>query len=308
VRRRVTAALLGTLLTSQFTIGAGMAGAQPVPSDTSATGELLGGGGGAAVTADFQPNGNGNGGGGGGGGGRGDNSGITCRLTFATGAGSRSDDLSGEELQAAYDQQVGAGRSSVAVVRICSDEQGTIVSTELIDWAPGTPVQVDPAALAEMAREWLVFPVPSGETSPPLATGTVAQLPTYVAIDNWAAVSRTATAGPVTATVIATPARQTWRVGGEVVVECDGPGVLVEAGATAPPEACAWTPEHSSAGQPTRSESGEPCFDVTITLTWDVRWTSTGAGGAGGPLDDGTRSSRTCIVVAEVQAVVSGER
>jgi hypothetical protein len=304
----VTAALLGTLLTSQFTIGAGMAGAQ-VPSDTSATGELLGNQQGAGVTAEFNSSQPGNGGGSGGGGGGNDNSGITCRLTFATGAGSRTDSLTGDELQAAYDQQVEAGRESVAVVRVCSDEAGNIVSTELIDWAPGTPVDVDPQVLAQMASEWLAFPRPVGETSPPLATGTVAQLPTFLVIDNWAPVSRTATAGTVSATVTATPIRQTWTIEGEVVAECNRPGVLVDAGAAPPPEACGWTPEHSSAGEPRRhEETGEPCFDVTVTLTWDVRWTSEGAGGASGVLDEGTSDSNACVVVAEVQAVVSGER
>lgn len=305
MRRRVAAALLGALL-SQFIIGVGTADAQQVPSDTSATGELLGNQQGAGVTAQFNNTRPGGGGGGGGGGGN-DNSGITCRLTFATGAGSRSDSLSGEELQAAYDQQVAAGRDAVSVVRICSDEAGNIVSTELIDWAPGTPVEVDPEVLAEMAREWLTFPAPAGDTSPPLATGTVAQLPTYLRIENWADVSRTATAGPVSATVTATPVRQAWSIGGDVVAQCDRPGVLVEAGAQAPADACGWTPEHSSAGQRTRSESGEPCFNVTVTMTWDVSWTSNVVDGVQG-LPAGTSSSTACVVVAEVQAVVSGER
>jgi hypothetical protein len=300
----VTAALLGTLLTSQFMIGVGVAGAQ-VPSDTSATGELLGNQQGAGVTAEFRNTQPGNGGEGGGGGGN--NSGITCRLTFATGAGSRSDSLSSDELQAAYDQQVAAGRDSVAVVRICSDATGNIISTELIDWAPGTPVDVDPAVLAGMAREWLEFPAPAGDTSPPLATGTVAQLPTYLWIDNWAAVSRTATAGPVRATVTATPVRQTWSIDGAQVASCDGPGAAVAAGAAAPPHACGWTPEHSSAGQRNRSASGEPCFNVTVTMAWDVSWTSNVVGGVQ-PLPGGTSSSVACVVVAEVQAVVSGGR
>ena len=305
MRSRSMRGLAGVVLASLFVLGVVIpASGQVPPNDTSATGELLGNQQGAGVTAEFSSArpGNGNGGGGGGGG----NSGITCRLTFDSGSLGSDAPLTQDELQAAYDREVGQGGSSVAVVRVCSDEAGNIVSTQLINWTPGTPVAVDPAVLAQMAREWLEFPAPAGETSPPLATGTVAQLPTYLAIDNWADVARTATAGPVSATVTARPVRQAWSIDGTVVAECNRPGVLVESGAPAPAEACGWTPEHSSAGQRTRSASGEPCFNVTVTMTWDVSWTSTGAGGAGGPLDPGTSQSTACVVVAEVQAVVSG--
>jgi hypothetical protein len=303
VRRRVAAALLGALLT-QSMIGVGVAGAQVPQGDGSATGELLGNDG-AGVNVDFRASDPGETATGGR---RGrSNSNIVCRLTFATGSGRTNESLTQEELQAAYDQQVAAGRDSVSVVRVCADQNGNIVSTELINWAPGTPIDVDPEVLAMTARNWLRFPAPAGETSPPLATGTVAQLPTYLAIDNWAAVSETASAGPVSATVTATPVRQAWSIGGDVVAQCDRPGVLVEAGAPAPADACGWTPEHSSAGQRTRSESGEPCFNVTVTMTWDVSWTSNVVDGVQG-LPAGTSSSTACVVVAEVQAVVSGER
>jgi hypothetical protein len=298
--------LVGVGLTGLSIVGAAVSVGAQTPNDTSATGELLGNQQGAGVTAEFSGNQQGTGTGGGGGGG--DNSGITCRLTFDSGSLGSDASLTQDQLQEAYDREVGQGGSSVAVVRVCADEAGNIVSTELIDWAPGTPVDVDPLVLAQMASDWLAFPTPVGEMSPPLATGTVAQLPTYLAIENWAAVSRTATAGPVSATVTATPVGQTWMLDGEVVAECDRPGVLVGSDAAAPPEACGWTPEHSSAGQPTRSESGEPCFDVTVTMRWDVRWTSVGAGGASGVLDEGISQSTACVVVAEVQALVTGER
>jgi hypothetical protein len=305
MRSRSMRALAAVVLASLPVLGiAGPARAQ-VPNDTSATGELLGNQQGAAVTAEFnssRPTG-GNGGGGGGGGG---NSGITCRLTFDSGSLVTDASLTQAQLQEAFDRESAQGGTSVAVVRVCSDQAGNIVSTDLIDWAPGTAVDADPADLAAMAREWLEFPSPAGDTSPPLATGTVAQLPTYLRIDNWDPVSRTATAGPVNATVTATPVRQTWSVDGHQVASCAGPGVEVEAGATAPAEACGWTPQHSSAGQRARSDAGEPCFTVTVTLTWDVSWTSNAAPGVH-ELPQGTSQSTACVVVAEVQAVVSGD-
>jgi hypothetical protein len=306
MRSRSMRVLASMVLAGLFLGAAAMPASGQTPNDTSATGELLGNQQGAGVTAEFNSGRPGTGSGGGGGGG-GDNSGITCRLGFDSGSLGSEASLTEDELQAAYDREVAQGGSSVAVVRVCSDAAGNIVSTELIDWAPGTPVNVDPEVLAEMAREWLVFPSPAGDTSPPLATGTVAQLPTFLRIENWDDVSRTATAGPVEATVTARPVRQAWSIDGQVVAECNRPGVLVEAGAEPPPEACGWTPEHSSAGQRGRSESGEPCFNVTVTMTWDVSWTSNVVDGVQA-LPAGTSSSNACVVVAEVQAVVSGER
>jgi len=61
-------------------------------------------------------------------------------------------------------------------------------------------------------------------------SGKLFSLPTYLFIDNWAPVSQSATAGPVTATVTARPTAQTWKVGGKTVASCDGPGALVETG------------------------------------------------------------------------------
>lgn len=302
MRGRVTRAVVGAALVGQVILAtATMAGAQ-TPSDTSAVGELLGGGQGAGVTARFDEARPGDGDGGGGGGGGGANSGITCRLTIPSSSG-RTDSASDADLQSEFDR-LPEGTETLAVVRICYDEAGNIISVDTIEWAPGVDTNIDPAVLAQMAREWLQFPTPAGDTTPPLATGTVAQLPTYLRIENWQDVSRTATAGPVSATVTARPVRQTWTVGGRQVASCNGPGVAVEDGQAPPADACGWTPEHSSAGQRSRSDSGEPCFNVTITMTWEVSWTSNVVDGVQ-PLPAGTSQSTACVVVAEVQAVVS---
>jgi hypothetical protein len=106
--------------------------------------------------------------------------------------------------------------------------------------------------------------------------------------------------------------RQTWDIRDTVrdttySVTCEGPGVAFDPSTgDAPPEgACQWTPPHSSAGQALRSEtSGEPCFEATVTVTWDVAWDSNV--GEGGSLGEGTSSSTACLVVGEVQAVVTG--
>lgn len=176
--------------------------------------------------------------------------------------------------------------------------------------APGpAPVLVDPAVLAASARSMIVFPAPVPRSSPGVEEGTYARLPTAFWVEGWAPVSESATAGPVTATVTARPLRQEWTVhdglrGTSETVSCDGQGEAVTAGSDAEP-ACGWTPTHSSAGQPSVTGSrGEACFATTVTVTWAVTWGSTL--GPGGSLGTGTSSADTCLIVAEIQAVVTG--
>jgi hypothetical protein len=212
------------------------------------------------------------------------------------------------ELQALFDA---GGGQPVRVRRTCMDARGNLISTLGDNWSPaaGAPVLVDPRVLAETARASFMFPAPVVVTSPPAGSGTYAQLPTFFTVQNWAPVSRGAVAGPVTATVTATPVRQTWTIrdsarGTAATVSCDGPGAAYDPGRPLEvqlPPVCGWTPEHSSAGQSSAGGSGEACFATTVTLAWDVRWTSNIA--PGGPLGEGTSTTNMCLVVAELQAV-----
>jgi hypothetical protein len=138
-------------------------------------------------------------------------------------------------------------------------------------------------------------------------------LPTFFFVENWGDVSGQATAGPVTATVTATPVRQTWEIrdtfrGGTETVSCEGPGAAFDPSRPLEdqlPPACGWTPWHSSAGQRQHGGvRGEACFPTTVTLAWDVSWGSNI--GAGGTLGEGASSTELCLVVAELQAVVDG--
>src|SRR5262249_7493086 len=138
---------------------AATAEAQVPPSDTTATGDLLGGGSGAQVNVGFRsssPGDNADGRQGR------SNSNIVCRLTFDSGSVGNDGSLTRDPLQAAYDREVAQGGTSVAVVRVCADQNGNIVSAQVINWTPGTPVNVDPAELAATARSWLQFPAPAG--------------------------------------------------------------------------------------------------------------------------------------------------
>jgi hypothetical protein len=291
----------GLLVLSATGVGAAPPPGGVVGSGAEATGELLGGGGGARVGAgstEFAP-GAAEGGGGG-------DDGITCSLVIddavADGAGQ-------EQLQQEYDDQRAQGVDQVYVSYVCSDEAGNVWYTEA-PWAPADPF-IDPELLMQMALETLYFPAPSGASAPSADVGMVTQLDGYFWIDNWAPVSETATAGPVSATVTATPVQQTWTIDdsirGATEFSCDGPGVAYDpaSGGTPPEGACVWRPPHSSAGQASRHPTtGQPCFPATVTITWGVAWTAQGAPG-GGQLDPGTSSSSTCLVIDEIQAVVT---
>lgn len=183
-----------------------------------------------------------------------------------------------------------------------------------VEWNPGItePVpDVDPATLAEEAIDELTFPVPNGQTSPPLDTGSYAQLTTYFEVNDWVTLTASAAAGPITSTVTATPNQL------EIVLidnvgdwwdgeprslgtaNCEEPAP--DSGSTA---TCEWDPPHSSAGQVTaHPTTGEPCFEVVILVEWSLNWSVEGADG-GGPLPSAWMGSSTCIVVAEIQAVI----
>ena len=279
--------------------------------DFDASGELLPGGDGAQVGAAFESTSSGGGGAGGGRGG----SGITCEFVPQV-VPSTSDfaSLGVAELTAIYEQ---GGGTPLPGVRSCHDASGQVIAAEVTTWAPaagGPAVITDPVVLAEVARSRLVFPAPVVSTSPPADEGTYAQLPTFFFVENWAQVSTSATAGPVTATVTASPVRQSWEIrdglrGTVETVACEGPGAVFDPSrplAEQLPPACGWTPVHSSAGQSQRGGvNAEACFAATGTVAWEVGWSSTL--GPGGALGEGTSSSGLCLVVAELQAtVVSG--
>ena len=182
----------------------------------------------------------------------------------------------------------------------------------MIQWTPAVGDPVSPEWLAQQARERLVLPYPNARMAPAPGVGTTAQLRTYFWLTNWPdePLWQEASAGTVTARVTATAVRQTWRIRDELRGETDTENCGATAGVAfdpANPEAagsCGWTPQHSSAGQPSdHPTTGEPCFDASVTVYWNLSWDSN----VTEPEDLGTvpMTSTACIVVAEVQAVVS---
>lgn len=277
--------------------------AQTPPSDTESWGELLPGG---AEIGVFQPSSQ-NGGTGGTSGRGGGSSTVVCTRTINSGPGEFP--FSVERATAQYSNP-GNNNTPVPVLVNCLDN-GEVVDgyPTTIYWTPADGDILTPQQLAELARDRLVIPQPSGDVSPSLGVGTQAQMETYFWLDNWPGAgelpSASASAGGVTVTATATPVSHTWwirdSVRGTFPVRCGASPGEAYTGTGAPPAGtCHWKPQHSSAGQTNRhAVTGEPCFAATVTVVWNVTW-------SGGDLGSLPTHANTCIVVHEIQAVVSG--
>lgn len=169
---------------------------------------------------------------------------------------------------------------------------------------PGGP-PANPGDLAEEALDRTPLPEPTIGMAPRPEIPQLVNLPTFlwVPADQWKPFTASASAGPVTSTVTATPKRVVWDMGQGDKVTCDGPGLPYDPTLSddANPSTCRYTFRRSSAGQPGQA------FTVTATVEWDTTWTVTGAAGGGG-LGTVSRSSSTSITVAELQALNVGAR
>ena len=174
---------------------------------------------------------------------------------------------------------------------------GTIPADELTSGAVPT-FTVSSATLAEFALADMSLPSPAIGMSPD--GDHITQLASWLWVDRgqWTAQDRTATAGPVSATVSATPVRVEWDMGNGDAVTCGGPGRVYEKRFAGRPAAtdCRYTYRHSSAGRPAES------YDVTATVVWAATWS--GSDGDGGDLGELTSQATEPVRVAEVQALV----
>jgi hypothetical protein len=152
-------------------------------------------------------------------------------------------------------------------------------------------VQVRTIDVALDAYDQLAPPTPHIHTSP--ANRTYVQLKTGLWLDpgDYQQETAVATAGGQTVTAIGTPKNVTWNMG-ESTVTCGSAG-------SARKTRCGYTYQRSSAGRP----NGK--YAISVTVTWDVRWTCQGAQceSAGAAFDPPTMSmtSNTTLAVGEVQ-------
>lgn len=165
--------------------------------------------------------------------------------------------------------------------------------------SPGAP-PINPVDLANQALQHTPLPDPRIGMSPKESIPQLVNLVTFLWVDGgaWAPQGASATAGPVTSTVTATPRRVVWSMGNGDEVVCEGPGspYVATLSDEDQPNTCRYTYRRSSASMP------DDTFVVTAKVEWSVTWTAVGAPG-GGNLGVVSRSSSTRVRVAEVQGL-----
>lgn len=157
--------------------------------------------------------------------------------------------------------------------------------------APAAPV-IDPAVLAQQARETVALPLPRPHTSPPEDGFQLVGLETWLWLDadRWHPVTARAELPGIWAEVTATPTRATWTPGdGGAAVVCDGPGAR-HPGTAGSETDCGHT--YLDLGTFTLA------VEVTFTVTWRA---SNGTSGAQAPI---TVGAELPVRVEQRQAVI----
>ncbi len=158
-----------------------------------------------------------------------------------------------------------------------------------------------PRPAVQIARETAqrtLLPLPGVQTSPPAGRDQLVNLPTWLWVDDWNPRRASATEGPLTVTVVATPRSVTWRMGDGSEVVC-GAGTPWDRALREEQQStdCSHAYAHSSANQPGM------LYQARATMAWDVTWTATN--GESGSLGQANRSVDFTMRVAESQAVIT---
>ena len=153
--------------------------------------------------------------------------------------------------------------------------------------------QVNPVVVGQQAVQQLGFGSPTIEMAPPDGSPQLVGVAAWMWIDpgEWRTLTASATAGPVTATATATPAKVVWDMGDGDSVTCDGPGTPYSASDPNATTNCSYTwPSPGS-------------FTVTATVYWTVAWTATGAPGGGNLGLQAGPPAQVPVTVTESQAI-----
>ena len=191
----------------------------------------------------------------------------------------------------------------ISLTEVCTDTKtGETVSSRDFAYIPGSGSVVSPVVLAERARRELAVPEPEVHSSPGWEHPRIVRVPVWLWVppESWVALSTTASAAGVSATVTATPVSVTWVMGDGGEVVCDGPGTVynLEVPYEHQSTDCSYTYVKTSRARPDKA------YTASATITYEVTWSAAGAtgGGALGPI---TRTTRFAVKVAELQALVT---
>lgn len=177
--------------------------------------------------------------------------------------------------------------------KTCTDATGNQKMSTV--WIP----KANPTALVQEAISEQSLPQPKISTSPPLPSGAVVNLPTWLWLNNadWHPVTATAAVDGFNVTAVATPVSVIWNMGDGKSVTCTGPGTAYD---PTRPDAS----QHSDCTYAfTRSSVNQPgsAFQVTASVQWRTTWQA--SDGTNGQLAAITRTATIPISVREIQAV-----
>lgn len=172
--------------------------------------------------------------------------------------------------------------------------------------APPQP-QVDPADLAQLARDNMVIDAPAVDRNPKVAAvnqATLVGLPTWFWVTNPASVGGATGTRTIRAEVGAVWAEVVATTGGLTLTSPAGgrscaPTVASTAYTPGAPDSAGCTVEFSRA-----SVGYAGGYPVDASTAWTAAWT--GSGGTGGQLDGLARTTTVNVPVAESQALVRG--
>jgi len=173
----------------------------------------------------------------------------------------------------------------------------------LVSTAAGAAA-VTPEQLLIQARDELRVPGLAPDTAPPPGSDGLVGLPEWfwIPATSWHPLTVTVTAGPVWATVTATPSGLSFDPGtGAAPVTCQGPGFAYNPALPAADQHtdCSYTYVQPSTGRPGNA------YSASVSVVWQIVWT--GSGGAGGVLAPALSVPVSILIrVAQAEALVTG--
>jgi len=187
------------------------------------------------------------------------------------------------------------GRISFLFTRVCDGVRDW-------NWIPQqTSQDAANSAHDEVTRR---LPQSAPQLAPPLATGGIVNVNTWIGLDQPAPVSVTATVPGVWATVTAAAYDVSWTPGDGSTVDCGNLGVVWHPGKskTLHDAPCGWTPKYPSL--PKFTNTDDLAYHGHFDVTWRIIWT--GSDGRSGTYDDIVVTTPTIYKVSEIQTIGDG--
>lgn len=158
----------------------------------------------------------------------------------------------------------------------------------------GGGVSATPEMALTIAKAKLELDKPTMGTAPCTGQGCVGRVgvPVWLWTQEWQSKSVTATAGPHSITLTATPSKVVWSLGDGQSVTCTSAGTKYE-------KSMGWASSPDCGLSHGYKRMGH--YTMTATMTWDVSWSGSLTGS-----ETMTTSSSSPVRIGEIQVVVEG--